>query len=172
MRIVITGTPGTGKTQAGKLLAHNLKTKAIDANEFVREKGLYTEIEEGSFVVDLEKFKAVIEKEENFVATGHILSEISLDVDYVFILRTNPRILEIRLQEKKWKKEKIKDNIEAEALDYCTQKVLENYSTKNIHEIDSTHLTIKEIVDEILNIVENNLAPNYGFIDWSYYFLS
>ena len=59
--IIITGTPGTGKTTHAELLAQEspVPLKHINVGELVKEKGLYEELDEEwqSYTVDEDKVR-------------------------------------------------------------------------------------------------------------------
>ena len=59
--IIITGTPGTGKTTHAELLAQEspVPLKHINVGELVKEKGLYEEFDEEwqSYIVDEDKVR-------------------------------------------------------------------------------------------------------------------
>ena len=63
--IIITGTPGTGKTTHAQMLAEEspLPLKHINVGEFVKEKGLYEEYDEEwqSYTVDEDKVRSFVE---------------------------------------------------------------------------------------------------------------
>ena len=104
-----------------------------------------------------------IKKFDDVIIEGH-LSHL-LSVDGVIILRCHPEELKKRLMKKNWDENKIKENLEAEALDIILDRALEKH--KKIWEIDTTKKSIDEIADEIEKIIKEFPPPRYGKIDWS-----
>jgi len=124
MRIIITGTPGTGKSQIARSLAKKLGLKLIDIKEIVKLKKLLEKHHE----VDIKKLSRalapLIKKNKNgFVIEGHLACEMKIPADYIVILRSSPKILRARFTKRGYSEKKISENIEAELLDYCAQRI-------------------------------------------------
>jgi len=143
VKLAITGTPGTGKTTLAKSIAELLGLPLIQANELAKENGLVQT--DGSVNTQqlhdflLEKIK----KESGFVVEGHLLCEFALPVDYCLVLRCNPVQLEERLRKRGYEAEKLRDNLECEALDYCLVNAEGHYDC--VVQLDNTlFLTAKE----------------------------
>jgi adenylate kinase len=92
-------------------------------------------------------------------------------MDKVIILRCHPRVLRKRLEKKKWRKQKIQENVEAETLDVILSETAQRYHTENIFEIDTTYKSVEEVAAIIGTIVKKNFQPikkyRLGQIDWS-----
>ncbi len=177
MLIGLTGTPGTGKTSVSKFLERKRHWKIIHLNEMIKEEHLYTEIdvERDAVIADMElvrkRLEEIIGGKENevIVLESHLAHYIA---DIVIVLRVCPPELERRLKARGYSEEKIRENIEAEALDvilveafeWC-EKVFEiNTTGKSIEE---TGQDIEKIVDHILNGNEEELSEyKPGSIDW------
>lgn len=141
MRIIITGTPGTGKTSVAKALAKKLGVAYVDVKKIIGQKKVfYREKGESEKTVYLKKLKVVLEKilakEKKAVLESHLLCEFPLKVGVVVVLRCDPRVLESRLRKRRYPKRKIRENLLCEALDYCTVKAEENY--RKVIDVDAT----------------------------------
>jgi len=151
MRIVITGVPGTGKSVVAEIVAAMLGLKKISLAEFI-DKKMAVEIEEGERVVDIKKLQKIVEDyfigKDNYVVESHLACEVVIPADYVFVLRTHPDILRERLEKRKYDKKKIDENIEAELLDYCVQRVEQVYCWRPI-EVDTTKTTPAKAAEKI-----------------------
>ena len=101
---------------------------------------------------------------------GH-LSHLLKCADKVIVLRCHPDELRKRLSKKGWKKEKIKENLEAEILDIVLCESVEFHSEKNIFEMNTTDDSIDSVVSQIIKIIDegfkNMKKYNIGDIDWS-----
>ena len=165
MKIALTGTPGVGKTKVANLLKKMgydvLPLKKI-ADEFI----IGYDKERESKIVDEELMDDYIKnlKEEGIIITEGHLSHL-LSVDGVIILRCHPKELKKRLKAKKWNERKIKENLEAEALDIILQRALQRH--KKIWEIDTTGKNAEEVAKEVVEIIKKMPPPCYGKVDYS-----
>ena len=158
MRIVITGVPGTGKTEVAKALAAILNCDYISLTDLIEKHKLYTVTPEGEKEVDLKKVRDMIMDEflglkNDFVVEGHLACEVVIPADYVFVLRTHPDVLRKRLKTRKYSKKKIEENIEAELIDYCVQRVKQTYLWRPV-EIDTTKLDAQRTASRIDDIIK------------------
>jgi adenylate kinase len=147
LRIGITGTPGCGKTTLAKLLASKLECELINIKRFVKQKKLVSGIE-----VDTKKLEKEIKKEttgkKDFIIEGHLLCEVKIKLDVLFILRTNAKELRRRLRKRNYPKKKIEENIMAELLDYCSINSAKKYG--QIVEVDTSKRNVKKTIGKIL----------------------
>lgn len=149
-KIIITGTPGTGKTLVANALGELLKTRVIHINEYAKEHNLVIGEEDGSLVIDMLPLRELLNKEMGIIE-GHLACEFKLRNSFVIVLRCDPKILKKRLQTRGYSPKKIKENLEVEALDYCTQMAEKSY--RAVFEIDTTKRTVSNIVDEAMSII-------------------
>ncbi len=154
MRIMLTGSPGTGKTTIAKILGKKLKYKVVSEKEFALAHGIgmwNSEVDE--LFVPLRKLQKtlnlMLEKEENVIVEGHMLCETKLKVDAVVVLRVDPEILQIRLELRGYRPAKIMDNVFCEGIDYCKKHAAKRYPAKKIIEIRARK-TIKETTANII----------------------
>ncbi len=164
MRIAVTGTPGTGKTSACALLKDvtviDLRKVADEhAEDFTYDK------ERGSIEIDPKVMKRFIPKAKGtIVLEGHISHLLSPDI--AIVLRCSPKVLAKRLAKREWSKEKIQENVEAEAVDVILIEALD--SCKKIFEIDTTKMSAKKVADAIASIISGERGKyRPGDIDWS-----
>ncbi|MBP1946637.1 adenylate kinase family protein [Methanobacterium petrolearium] len=173
MIILLTGTPGTGKTTVSPLLAEEFNCTLIDINQLVDEKKLYTGLDsqKGYKVVDMValegEIQKIIDKKDHqcVIIEGH-LSHYFPRANFVVVLRTEPSVLEERLIKRDWKSSKIHENLEAEALDICTWEAHQTHGSK-VHEVDTTNITPEESVNTILEIIRGEKSRPPGNIDFS-----
>jgi adenylate kinase len=175
MIIAITGTPGTGKTTVASILKKkgftvvNLKQVAFD-NDFI----IGFDKERNSSIVDVKKLDKYIKKkffnEDLVFVEGHIAHLLTC-IDKIIILRLHPSKLKEILVKRKWKKDKIRENVEAEILDVILCEGVNIHTEKNCFEIDGTKRSINDIVNCILDLVDNKFKDikkyKIGKIDWS-----
>ncbi|MHA1486411.1 MAG: AAA family ATPase, partial [Promethearchaeota archaeon] len=90
-------------------------------------------------------------------------------IDYVIILRCDPDELCIRLKERGYKKEKIRENIQSEILGNSANYFLNKQLNIPILEIDTTNNSIDVITKTITEILTGKVDVNkyiVGKIDW------
>ncbi|MEM4254963.1 MAG: AAA family ATPase [Candidatus Norongarragalinales archaeon] len=142
MRLLITGVPGCGKTVLAGKISRLLKAKLVDVNAVVVENGIYSKGRRGEKLVDLKKLgrilKTLLKREKNVVVESHLLCELKLDCDKIVVLRCNPLVLKKRLEKRGYPGWKVKENIIAEMLDYCSIKAEGNYPASRVLEVDFT----------------------------------
>jgi len=167
MKISISGTPCTGKTEVSKLLSKKLKYKLIQVNELAEKLNAFTGYDKKREcnILDIKKLEREINKiKDNFVIEGHTSHLFSVDI--VIVLRCNPEVLKKRL-EKRYPKNnlKVKENLETEILGVITSEAI--MTNKNVCEIDTTDKKPEEVVDNILEILRGNINKfKLGKIDW------
>jgi adenylate kinase len=174
--IIITGTPGTGKTSVSKIVSEKLESELISVNELVDQKHIYTGInkEKEYKEVDLNhlsrEIQSVIQNSpKNVIVEGHLAHYIEKDefVDLVIVLRARPDILRKRLNKRAWSDSKVQENLEAEALDICTFEAVTNFGEK-VNEIDTSDISMVEVADQILKVLngEKHFPPGeINFLD-------
>ena len=153
MRILITGSPGTGKSKLAKWLGKKLKHKVIDEKEFAVAHGL-GKFDDDEFVIPMKKLQAALKKElkerKKVILEGHTLCEIKLPVDLCIVLEVDPELLEERLKQRNYSELKIQDNVFCEGIEYCKKHAKRNYRKV---EIVKNEKTFKELQSKILVIL-------------------
>ena len=177
--VLITGTPGTGKTTVSRIVAEKLETSLLAVNDLVDEKHIYNGVdaEKGYKVVDLatlsNEIKVIVENYDNdhIIIEGHLAHEFSSNiVDMVIVLRARPDILRKRLNKRDWSDSKVYENLEAEALDICTFEAVEIHG-KKVNELDTSDIDVKEVADiviEIINCKKHFPPGNLNFLEELY----
>ncbi|MFX0029130.1 MAG: adenylate kinase family protein, partial [Candidatus Hermodarchaeota archaeon] len=156
--IIISGTPGCGKTSVANELSNLIKGEIISLNELAISDYFSFEYDEDrkTVIVDfkiflpfvLEKIKKIKKRDLPFLIIESHFSDIIPNkyIDYVFILRCNPDKLINRLKNKNYNQKKIRENIQAEILGNCTNYFVNKKTKKPIFEIDTSNLTVESVV--------------------------
>ena len=165
MRISITGSPGTGKSSASKFLEDRY---AVHSVKELAERYVCGEQDGEELLVDIECLNEGL-KCGDCIIEGH-LSHL-LNPDIIIVLRCHPETLRKRLEGRGYSDEKLRENLEAEAIDIILEEALE--TGKPVFEIDSTERSPEETADAITDILNGN-TEGYepGNIDWSGVILS
>lgn len=154
MRILVTGSPGVGKTSAARILGKRIKHRVLNEKQVALDERIGKwDNQEGEMVIPLAKFgkalNRLLEKEKKVIIEGHLLCELKLKADYVIVIRVHPEALEARLEARGYSAEKVQDNVFCEGIDYCKKHVLRNYSGKKVVEVEGGK-SIKETLDRII----------------------
>jgi adenylate kinase len=145
MRLVITGTPGTGKTSIARELSKKTGVFLVELNKIARP---YDKEGDVNLKKLREKTLREIKGKNDFIIEGHLACEFSIPKAIAVVLRCKPEVLEKRLGKRKYPEKKINENVLAEALDYCLIKSGGNY--KRIIQINTTKkISTNRVVDYI-----------------------
>lgn len=154
--IVVSGTPGTGKTEIAKALAKELNYKYVDVNKIIAENKLsegYDE-EKKCEIVDTKKLSRflvenIIKKsKKSLVINSHLAHFLpSKKVDFCIITKCDLKVLEKRLQKKGYDKEKIRENLDSEIFDVCLEEAKER--KHNILVVDTNKKVPQEIAKKL-----------------------
>ncbi|MFC6785760.1 adenylate kinase family protein [Halobaculum halobium] len=167
-RLVVTGTPGTGKTTATDLLADERELEVVHLNDLIREEGLYTERDEerDSLVADLDAVEAHL-GDWSGVVDSHLAH--SLDADRVAVLRCRPDVLEQRLIERGEGEASARENRESEALDVILGEAVDRFGEGRVYEIDTTDLDPEAVAAELARVLDGDREPSAGEVDFVEY---
>lgn len=172
--IVVSGTPGVGKSAVSEKLANILGYKYINLSKLAIEKNLLSHYddERNTYVIDeyglINEVLRITSEFNKLVIDTHYPEILPSElVDFVIVLRINPTILEKRLRERNWNARKIYENVLAEILSVITINAIEKFGENKVFEIDVTNKSIDTIVNEIIDIVRNREKYKPGqLIDW------
>jgi len=163
--IVITGTPGTGKSSHAQILIETCSLvpplRHVNIGDIVKEKKLYESYdpEWESYIVDDDKVLDEIEPMTE--AGGLVLDWHTCDtfperwVDLVVVLRCDHTILWDRLEKRGYPLKKIQENNESEIMQTILEDAKESYDEEIIVELES----------DGMDDLESNVARIISWID-------
>mgnify|MGYP001765380073 CR=1 FL=1 len=164
MRVAVTGTPGVGKTSACSFVKG---LKVLHVNDLIGELGLKTSYDRKRRTkeVDVSALAKALEGVEgDFVIEGHFAHMLAPDV--AVVLRCSPRVLGARLRKKGWNEKKVRENVEAEAVDVILIEALEG--VPEVCEVDTTKRTPRGVARAIDAIIAGEREKyRVGNVDWS-----
>ncbi|ELZ71729.1 putative nucleotide kinase [Haloferax prahovense DSM 18310] len=165
MRVVVTGTPGTGKTTATERVADDLDLDVVHLNRLVKDEGLWTERDEerDTLVVDLDAARDELGDWDGLVES-HLAHHF--EADRVVVLRCRPDILEQRLLDRGEAETKARENRESEALDVILGEAVEFHGEDSVYEIDTTERDPDAVADDIAAVVAGEREPSAGTVDF------
>lgn len=163
MKLALTGTPGTGKSTVADMVDAGFGV--VRLNDLI--KGGYNEgfdEEKRCWIADIGRLSAYTTcLKGDYILEGHV-SHL-LPVDVVIVLRASPAALRRRLAGRGWAEAKIRENIEAEALDIILVEALSR--NKKVYEIDTTNMTEMQVKDAVLEIIRGTERYRPGGVDFS-----
>ena len=169
MRFAVTGTPGVGKTSACALVK---SLPVIHVNELVDQLDVVSGYDRRRKTkeVDVTRLaKAVAKMNGDMILEGHFSHLLGVDV--AIVLRCSPRVLERRLRKKGWDERKVRENVEAEAVDVVLIEALEN--VPDVCEIDATGKKPTDVARDIEKVIAGERQKyRVGNVDWSQEVLS
>ncbi len=127
MIIVVTGIPGTGKTTVAKKIARKIKAEYIDVNKVINKYRLSRgyDRKRQCKIVDIDKLNKVLIKiiknsKKSLVIDSHLAHFLDKKhVNLCVVTKCDLKVLKKRLEKRGYKKEKIRENLDAEIFDVC-----------------------------------------------------
>jgi len=164
--VAITGTPGTGKSSACEVLAKRGYV-IVDLDEVARREGLIVGRDEkrGTDEVDVDALREGLRVPAKVAFLKSHYSH-QMDVNLAVVLRCRPSVLRTRLEARGWPPEKVRENVEAEAIDVILQEAVGRLPF--VFEVDTTTATAEETAEAILRILQGKTKGHEpGSVDWA-----
>jgi adenylate kinase len=167
VRVVVTGTPGTGKTTATERLDTDLDV--VHLNNVIEREELTTgrDDERDSLVADLDAVQEWLGDRDGVLVESHLAHH--LDADRVVVLRCHPEQLEARLGERGESEASAKENAESEALDVILSEAVERHGLDSVYEIETTDRSPDAVAAEIERVVDGDREPSAGEVSYVEY---
>ncbi|TFL06661.1 P-loop containing nucleoside triphosphate hydrolase protein [Pterulicium gracile] len=158
--IIITGTPGTGKSSHAHLLAEesSIPLQHINVGDFVKEKGLYDNFDEEWQSYNVDEDQLLDELEPLVAKGGVILDWHSCEVfperwaDLVVVLRCDHSKLWERLEKRSYPLKKIQENNEAEIMQVVLEEARASYAQEIVVELKSE--SMEDMESNVQRIIE------------------
>tara|TARA_Y100000310_G_C20651012_1_gene799436 strand:+ start:241 stop:720 length:480 start_codon:yes stop_codon:yes gene_type:complete len=158
MIIAVTGSVGSGKTTIAKKLAKALKVKYVDVNFLIKKNKIHDSYDRKNkcYVVDTKKLNkfliSLIKEDNNLILDSHLSHYLPKKyVDLCIVTICDIEVLGKRLKKRKYSKDKIADNLEAEIFRSCLFE-----SKKNKHNILVIDTSEKFDVKDVVNYVKKS----------------
>ena len=163
--LYITGFMGTGKSVVGKTLAQKTGKIFIDVDTAIKDRqgkkivDIFNEWGESHFrKLETNLLKEIVQRNDLVIATGGgtLLSEENVQLanqgGTIICLRANPMVIYQRIKEDN-KRPLLNKRDKLEEIKYFLEKRKAQYN-QFPWQVDTSKLTVEEVVDEILNILE------------------
>jgi adenylate kinase len=154
--ILVSGTPGTGKSTLCEALAKRLELDYINIGKLVKDEGFHAgfDTEFQAFKIDESSEDQIIDYLEPLIAKGGLIVE-HLQVDFfperffdlVLILRSDNTILFDRLTSRGYSSAKREENLTAEIMNVIYESACESYDEEIVQELQSN--TIDDLEDNV-----------------------
>ncbi|KAK4177188.1 putative adenylate kinase isoenzyme [Triangularia setosa] len=142
--IILTGTPGTGKTTHALLLAERCpELKHLSINDIVKDQSCHEGWDEEyqSWIVDEDKLLDAIEdqvKQGGWIIDWHACDLFPKSwVDLVVVLRAGTEVLFDRLTKRNYPEVKLQENLDSEIMDVLIQEARDSYDDEIVVELQS-----------------------------------
>jgi len=173
--VLVTGTPGVGKTTVSQKLASKLDAVYVGVTELVKKQNLITSVdkERKTLIADTKKvskhLQGILAKTEGIlIIEGHYAVDVvpKKDVNTVIVLRRDPRELKAALEKRGYDEKKLWENLSAEILDVCLWDALSACGPNKVCEIDVSGKTVEAVVEEMMMVLEKREDCRNGVVDW------
>ncbi|XP_037657050.1 adenylate kinase isoenzyme 6 [Choloepus didactylus] len=165
--ILLTGTPGVGKTTLGKELASRSGLKYINVGDLAKEGQLYDGYDEEYDCPILDEDRVVDELENQMKEGGVIVDYHGCDFfperwfHIVFVLRTDNSVLYKRLETRGYSEKKLQDNIQCEIFQVLYEEAMASYREEIVHQLPSNNPEeLENNINQILKWIEQWIKDN------------
>lgn len=148
--ILISGTPGVGKTTLAKQLADQLGLRHIEVGEFARERNLLADHDALHDAFYMHEDAVLDELEPIMSNGGVILDHHSCDwyperwIQLAVVLRVETEVLYDRLEARGYSKQKLDENIQAEIMQVVYEEAVSSYPKLQVLELQNNDITERD----------------------------
>lgn len=141
--ILVTGTPGVGKSTLCKTLAELTGLQWLEISKIAKEHNCLEEYDEEYHCPVLDEDKLLDGLEEVMCKGGNIVDYFSCDFfperwfDIVFVLRVDNTVLYDRLVTRGYTGKKLNDNVQCEIFQTVLEEAKSSYKEEIVHELNS-----------------------------------
>ncbi len=174
--IIVTGTPGVGKTELAIDIARKTGFDFLSLSEIVKKERLHNGFDRStqSYVVNegrvrkrLRGYFADRGRKGVVIETHSVGPFLPRSPSMIaLVLRLDPVVLYKRLKARGWSKRKTWENVEAEMIDVCLFESLRFLGTGRVYEIDTTGKTRSMVLKEALRILSSGRKWHAGRTNW------
>lgn len=156
--IAISGSPGTGKSTLAKILEKEGFFR-LDLHKHCKEISTSYDRSKMCYDVDMKRFKVLvreeIKKHKRLVVDSHISHLLPKKwVDLCIILVCSDlKKLKKRLEKRRYSKQKVRENIDAEIFQICLVEAEEKWH--NVKVFDSSKMSSKNIFERVKKLINS-----------------
>jgi len=141
--ILITGTPGTGKSTLGQEVASRLGLQYINVGDVVKENDLHEGWDEEYQCHIIDEDRVVDELDPSLIEGGTVVDYHSCEFfperwfDLVLVLRTDTKTLYERLEQRGYEEKKVQENVQCEIFQTILEEAQNSYPKEMVQEVPS-----------------------------------
>lgn len=141
--ILITGTPGTGKSTLSSEISEACNMEWINISELAKANNYFEEYDESLACHVLDEDRIVEELEDKITEGGKIVDYHGCDFfpenwfDIVFVLTTDNTVLYDRLVKRGYSGKKLENNIQCEIFQTLLDEAKSSYDEHIVHKLNS-----------------------------------
>ena len=145
--VLVTGTPGVGKTTLAESIAERLDFRHINVGDLVKQHECHEGMDEvlDTYILDEDKLLDLMEPMVG-EAGGCVVDFHSPEIfperwfELVVVLRTDTEVLFDRLTKRGYSEKKRSENMECEIMQVVAEEARESYAAEIVHEVPSNTL--------------------------------
>jgi adenylate kinase len=174
--IIVTGTPGVGKTVLAKLLAKQTNSLYLDVGDLVKRERLYQRYDRRSktFIINERRLSRrltkyfVLNKGKGIVVDAHSFDRFMPRQPNMIglVLRLDPLTLARRLKLRGWARQKIWENVEAELIDLSLYEAWSFLGAARLYEIDASSKSPRALLNAAMKLLSSRRGVRKKNIDW------
>ncbi|CAL0318444.1 unnamed protein product [Lupinus luteus] len=156
--ILVTGTPGTGKTTLSTALAESIQFRHINVGDLVKDKNLHDGWDDELDCFILNEDLVCDELEDVMEEGGNIVDHHGCDFfperwfDCVVVLQTDNTVLYDRLSHRGYNETKLSNNVECEIFQVILEEAKESYPEDRVVALKSD--TIEDMSRNITTLTD------------------
>ncbi|XP_025409327.1 adenylate kinase isoenzyme 6 [Sipha flava] len=166
--ILITGTPGVGKSKlCEELIRNGLDMEWIEVSQVAKQFNCYSGYDKELECHILNEDKLLDELEARMEVGGKIIDYHGCDFfperwfDVVFVLRTNNTLLFDRLEKRGYSTKKLQNNVQCEIFQTLFEEAMESYDNNIVHELrNETFADMERNISQISTWVNQWIEDN------------
>ncbi|KAM0681524.1 Adenylate kinase isoenzyme 6 [Glugoides intestinalis] len=151
MKVLVTGTPGVGKSTLSKQIADENGIEIIEITSFVKENKLYEQYDAklDTLVFDeetvIENLKKHLEGKDSFIIDTHSPVVVEgMNFDFIFHILCDTTEIARRLEDRGYTAYKIEKNVENEIFNAIGEDLAELFGEENTYKVNGSSIPHQE----------------------------